>query len=90
MLRGISGRPLPTEVWEIVAALLILAWRAWAYPLSGLLRDWVVLLCLFWMFIAAAGRTRPAPWVTAGFMIGLLVLYVSGQMPFLAIWGAPR
>ena len=85
MPRGISGRPLPAEVWEIVAALLILSWRAWAYPISGLFRDWVVLLCLFWIFIAAAGRTKAAPWVTAGFMIGLLALYVSGQLPFLGV-----
>lgn len=90
MLRGISGRPLPTEAWEIVAALLIIAGRAWRYPLSGLYRDWVVLLGLFWIFTAAAGRTKVAPWVTAAFMTGLLVLYGSGQLPFLLHPGAAR
>ncbi len=86
MLR-LSDRPLPTQVWEIVAAVLIIAWRTKSYPLAGLHRDWVVLICVFWIFIAAAGRSKAAPWVTAAFMIGLLALYVSGQLPF---WGAPR
>ena len=90
-MRGISGRPLPPEAWEIVTALLLLSWRVFAYPLSGLWRDWVALLCCFWIFIAAAGKTKAAPLVTAGFMTALLALYATGQLPFtLAVLGATR
>jgi hypothetical protein len=91
LLRWISGRPLPHEAWEILTALLLLSWRVSSYPTAGLWRDWVALLCLFWIFIAAAGKTRAAPIVTAGFMAALLALYATGQLPFtLAVLGASR
>jgi hypothetical protein len=77
----LSGKPLPTEAWEIMSAALLLFWRIHSYPVSGLWRDWVVLLCLFWIFIAAAGRTKAAPAVSAAFMTALLVLYAAGQLP---------
>ena len=87
----LSGRPLPREAWEVVAALLLLGWRAWSYPLAGLWRDWVVILCLFWIFTVLAGRTRAWPWVTGAVMAGLLTLYSLGQLPLtLALLGSAR
>jgi len=84
-------RRLPTGTWEILAAALILAWRYRAHPFSGLWRDWVVILCLFWIFTVLAGRTRAWPWVTGAVMAGLLTLYSLGQLPLtLALLGSAR
>ena len=49
-MRGIFAKPLPPQVWEILAASLILAWRIRVYPWDTLWRDWVVLICGFWIF----------------------------------------
>jgi len=77
----VSGKPLPPEVWEVVAASLILAWRAWCYPLSGLWRDWVFIFAAFWIVTALAGRTRAWPVLFGLLMTALFVLYSVGQVP---------
>ncbi|HVR83255.1 MAG TPA: hypothetical protein VMU54_03020 [Planctomycetota bacterium] len=88
-MRGLSGKPLPPEVWEIVAAVLILAWRVRSLAPSTLWTDWVSILSVFWIFIAAAGKTRAASLVTAAVMSALLLLYASQQMPLtLRVLGA--
>jgi hypothetical protein len=81
-VRAPSGKPLPPVVWEIVAASLLLAWRAWAYGWSFLVGDWFSILCGYWIFTALASRTRAWPYVTALLMAGLLVLYGWHQAPF--------
>lgn len=82
---------LSTGAWELFAAAAILAWRYRSYPFSGLWRDWVVILALFWIFTVLAGRTRSWPWVTGAVMAGLLTLYSMGQLPLtLALLGTAR
>ena len=80
----IAGKPLPRETAEITAAFLLLCLRLGSYPLAGLWRDWFSLLCVYWIFSAAASRTRAWLPVTALFMGGLLVLYGWRQLPLSA------
>lgn len=90
-MRGFLGRPLPPAVWEILAACLLLAWRLSSYPTAGLWRDWVVLLCVFWIFCALAGRTKAAPAVMGLLMAFLFALYAVHQVPLsLAVLGSLR
>lgn len=76
---------------EVLVALAILAWRYRLHPVSGLWRDWVVVLCIFWIATALAGRTRAWPWIMGATMAGLLALYTIGQLPLtLAVLGSAR
>jgi len=81
-----SGQPLPRAFWEIVAASLLIAWRAWAYNLWFLVGDWFTILCAYWIFTALASRTRAWPYVTGLVMAALLVLYGWHQAPL--TWAA--
>jgi len=82
---------LPPEVWEFLAASAILAWRIRLYSPATLWRDWVVILALFWIVTILAGRSRAWPWLMGAFMIGLLVLYTSRQLPLtLEVLGSLR
>ena len=76
-----SGKPLPPFVWEVIAASLLIAWRAWAYGLSFLVGDWFTILCGYWIFAALASRTRAWPVVSGLVMAGLLVFYSWRQLP---------
>ena len=76
-----SEKPLPRELREVAAASLLLAWRAWIYPIAGLWRDWFSILCVFWIFTALGSRTRSWPYVAGAVMAGLLILYGSQQLP---------
>jgi len=90
-VRGISGKPLPPQVWEIVAASLILAWRIGTTPRTTLWRDWVVLMCGFWIFSVLAGKTKAWPVVLGLLMAFLFVLYGLGQVPTsMAFYGSLR
>lgn len=80
-MTGILRKRLPPEAWETLAALLLLALRAWFYPVSGLWRDWFAILCAFWIFTAASSRTRAWSWGAGAVMAGLLILYASTQIP---------
>jgi hypothetical protein len=79
-VRGISGKPLPPEAWEAVAASLLLIWRLSTHPLPPW-QDWWTILCAFWLFSALASRSRAWPYVTGAVMGGLLLLYGWGQVP---------
>jgi len=68
-------------VWEVLGAAAVIAWRFRSHPLNTLWRDWVVILCLFWIFTALAGRTKAWPAVTALVMTFLLAIYAAGQVP---------
>jgi hypothetical protein len=74
-------KAIPPAAWECLAAALILAWRFRLHPLSFLWRDWLTILCLFWIASAFAGRRRGWPYVMGGVMAALLVLYALGQVP---------
>ena len=81
-------KPVPPELWESFAPFAILAWRAWSYPLAGLWRDWIAILCGYWIFTALGSRTRAWPYVTGVVMGGLLLFYSSRQLPLtLAVLG---
>lgn len=80
----IARKPLPREAAEIAVASLLLCGRLWSYPLAGVWKDWFSLLCIYWIFAAAASRTRAWLPVTALFMGGLLVLYGWRQLPLSA------
>ena len=77
----IAGKPLPREAAEIAVASLLLCGRIGFYSLAGVWKDWFSLLCIYWIFCAAASRTRAWLPVTALFMAGLLVLYGWRQLP---------
>jgi len=90
-LRGILGKPVPPQFWEILAASLVLAWRLGSYPRATLWRDWVVLICGFWIFTVLAGRTKAWPAGLGLLMAFLFLLYGLGQVPTsLAFFGSLR
>jgi hypothetical protein len=67
----------------------MILWRILVVPPALLCRDWVVLLSVYWIYTIFAHRSKPWPWVTAGTMILLAVLYLMGQFPHtLQSWGA--
>jgi len=74
-------KPLPRELWEVAAASVVIALRAWFYPWSFLWHDWVVLICAYWIFTALGSKTRAWPWVTGATMAALLLLYSRHQVP---------
>ncbi len=74
-------RRLPPWIWEVAAALILLAWRIIAYPLSGLWRDWIVVLSLYWIFTACARKSRAWTAVTAGVVLWLFMAYAARQIP---------
>lgn len=78
MLR-LSGKPLPSEAWELVVAALLLGARIAAIPAAGLWRDWFALLCAFWIATVATSRTKAWPPIAGVFMAGLLALYAWGH-----------
>jgi hypothetical protein len=79
---GAAGdRRLPSWFWEVSAALILLTWRVVWYPWSGLWRDWVVILSLYWIFTACAGKSRAWPAATLLVMLWLFAVYASGQIP---------
>jgi hypothetical protein len=76
------------RIAEVSAAVGLLAWRIVVLPLPGLLRDWVVLLSLYWIFTIFGHRSKLWPWVTAAVMILLAMVYLLGQLPHtLESWG---
>lgn len=88
---GTPRKHLPTEVWEILAASLVIAWRVGTYPAATLWRDWVVLVCGFWIFTVLAGRTRVWPAALGLMMAFLFVLYAVQQVPHcIAVLGSLR
>jgi hypothetical protein len=74
-------KAFPSVIWELLAAGLILAWRFRLHPLPFLCRDWITILCVFWIAAALGGRSRAWPYVMGGVMTALLVLYSAGQFP---------
>jgi hypothetical protein len=80
-VRALLAKPLPPETLEVLAATILIACRAWMLPVAGLWHDWVVVLCVYWIFTAAASRTKAWPYVTGAVMAGLLVLYAVGHFP---------
>ena len=89
---GLLNRRLPPEVWEILAAGAIVAWRALTHPpASTLWRDGVTVVCVFWIVTAVAGRTRAWPAVLGVMMAFLFAVYAAAQVPLsLAVLGALR
>jgi hypothetical protein len=82
---------LPREVWEVLAAAAIVAWRIRGHPLAALWHDWLTILCLFWVASLLGSRTRAWPYFRGGVMTGLLVLYTVRQLPLtLGVLGALR
>jgi len=71
-------KPAPAE---LVAAVLIVAWRAWAVGPAGLRHDWPALLAAFWIAVVLSEGTKARRWITLGAMILLLVIYLFGQIP---------
>ena len=84
-------RRLPTEVWEILAASAVLAWRVRHCPADSLWRDWLFVLAAFWIVTAAARRSKAWPVVLGLTMAFLFAVYAVRQVPLsLAVLGALR
>jgi len=69
------------RIAELSAAVGLLAWRVAVLPLPGVLRDWVSILALYWIFTVFAQRSKAWPWVTAATMLLLGGIYAYGQFP---------
>jgi hypothetical protein len=69
------------RIAELSAAVGLLAWRVAVLPLSGVLRDWVCVLAVYWIFTIFAQRSKAWPWVTVATMILLAGIYLQGQLP---------
>jgi hypothetical protein len=74
-------KPVPREAIEVLLALALILWRAFAHPLSGLVRDWVALLAVIWIAAVFGSRSRAWPWLLAAGMAALFVLYAGSQGP---------
>ena len=86
-----EDRRLTARTREALAAALLLAWRAGSYPVAGLWKDWLFLLCAFWLFSVLAGRTKVWPLALGALMAGLFVLHSAQQIPFtLAVFRSLR
>jgi hypothetical protein len=80
-VRGTSDRRLPSEVWEVLAASAMVAWRFRTHPAAGLWRDWVVVLGVWWIATAIAGRTKAWPALLGLMMAFLFAQYAALQVP---------
>ena len=72
-------KPTPTVVYQVLAALVALAWRGLSQPVEHLWRDWVVLLSLYWIYTVFCEKKPHWPKVTAAVMAFMLGIYVQGQ-----------
>ncbi|HUR39326.1 MAG TPA: hypothetical protein VM222_07520 [Planctomycetota bacterium] len=87
----LDDRRLVARAREALAAGLLLSWRAASYPAAGLWRDWVFLLCAFWLFSIFASRTKIWPAVLGALMVGLFALHSAHQAPLtLAVFRSLR
>lgn len=77
----VSEKRPPPWIWEVAAALILLAWRIFWHPLPGLWNDWIVLLSLYWIFTACARRSRAWLAVTLLTMTILFLIYAARQVP---------
>jgi len=75
------GSGWPGELWEVLSAAAILAWRIRGHPLSTIWHDWLSILLVLWVATALGSRSRAYPYLLGGVMAGLLVLYSAGQLP---------
>jgi hypothetical protein len=71
---------------EILAAALILAWRAGMLGVAALRSDGFALLAAFWIVAVLSERSRARPWITVGAMALLLAIYLSGQLTVAAAY----
>jgi len=72
---------IPSKTWELLPPFALILWRIASHPAATLWRDWVVLLCFYWIYTALRHRGKEWPAVTAASMVGLLVLYATSQVP---------
>jgi hypothetical protein len=70
-----------TRIAEAAAASALLLWRVLAHPPQPIYRDWIALLSVYWLITIFTHRTRAWPWMTAGFMVLLGLIYLQGQFP---------
>jgi hypothetical protein len=69
------------RVAEVLAALLLLLWRLYESIRLHRLLDWLLLISLYWLFSIVARDRRIAAAGTVVFVVGLMILYLSGQLP---------
>ncbi len=74
-------RRLTALTREALVAALLMAWRIACYPVAGLWKDWVFLLCAFWLFSLFWGRAKAWPFLLGALMTALFVLHSSHQIP---------
>jgi hypothetical protein len=73
-------RRLPASS-EAAVPLAILLVRILRYPPAELLRDWLVIVCLYWIFTIFRQKSRSWPMVSVASSALLLGIYVSRQVP---------
>lgn len=74
-----------TRRWglEVCAAGGVLAWRIILLSPRLLWRDWISILCVYWVFTVFTGHTRSWKWGTLAVMGVLLILYLLRQLPLM-------
>ena len=70
---------------EFLAASCLLLVRIFALPATRIWRDWIAILCVFWMAAIFKTGSRAWPWICATIVCLLLTIYVSGQVPLLLL-----
>jgi hypothetical protein len=76
-----SLKSLKAGSWEVGVAGGIIAYRLAFYPITGWWRDWVLILCLYWIFTVFASHRKAWPAVTLATASLLMAVYSSKQVP---------
>jgi len=69
---------------EAAAAILICAARLFTQPLSGLWRDWLLILGLTWLATVLAPRRNAVALLLPAVAAYLLGIYLVGHWPYLS------
>jgi hypothetical protein len=76
-----QDKRVPSWVWEVAAALILLTWRLTWYPPSHYWNDWLIVLPLYWIFTSCAPKSRAWPAVTLLTILWLFVAYSLQHLP---------
>jgi hypothetical protein len=73
--------PGHSSLWQVPLAAVITIVRMVTLAPSRLWRDWIVVLCAYWIFTVLKGESPAAPIVTVTVMAYLFGIHVLGQLP---------
>jgi hypothetical protein len=77
------GWPFGLGFFEVTTAVGLIVYRVSFYPASGFWRDWVLILCLYWIATVFASKSRWWQAVTFATSALLLAIYSSKHVPII-------